>query len=260
MKTHFTDEKKHILDDGQLIEGRNPVLEAFRAGRPVEKLYILDRCQDGPLVSIRREAKKHDSVVRYVDKERLDQLSPTGRHQGVIAKVAAYEYAAVADILERARQRGEAPFVILLDNIEDPHNLGAIIRSANLVGAHGIIIPENRSVGLTQAVARTSAGAINYTPVAKVVNLTRTMEELKKAGLWFVCADAGGNSMYELELTGAVGLVVGGEGRGVSRLVSKACDFHAAIPVCGEIASLNSSVAAAVLAYEILRQRRSVKG
>jgi len=256
MKKRTNEEKSPAAGDEQLIEGRNPVLEAFRAGRPVEKLYILDRCNDGPVMSIRREAKKHDTIVRYVDKERLDQLSPMGHHQGVIAKVAAYTYATVADILARAQEKKEAPFIILLDNIEDPHNLGAIIRSANLVGAHGIIIPENRSVGLTQAVARASAGAINYSPVAKVVNLTRTIEELKKAGLWFVCADAEGTSMYKLNMTGSVGLVVGGEDRGVSRLVKEACDFHAAIPVCGEIKSLNSSVAAAVLAYEILRQRR----
>ena len=184
-----------------------------------------------------------------------DQLSETRAHQGVIAQVAAYEYSTVDEILARAEEKGEAPFLILLDNVEDPHNLGAIIRTANLAGAHGVIIPKRRAVGLTSTVAKTSAGAINYTPVAKVTNIVRTIEELKEKGIWFVCADMGGEIMYDLDLTGPMGLVIGNEGEGVSRLVREACDFTASIPMKGDIDSLNASVAAGVLAYEIVRQR-----
>ena len=237
------------------VEGRNAVLEAFRSGRVVDKLFVLERCEDGPVRTILREAKKHDTMVRFVKKERLDQMSETGKHQGVIAVPAAYDYAEVDDILNKAREKGEAPFVVLLDNIEDPHNLGAIIRTANLAGAHGVIIPKNRAVGLTATVARTSAGALNYTPVARVTNIARTIEELKKEGLWFVCADMGGTSMYQLDLKGPIGLVIGNEGEGVSRMVKEKCDFVASIPMKGDIDSLNASVAAGVLAYEIVRQR-----
>ena len=237
------------------IEGRNAVLEAFRSGKCVDKLFILDGCQDGPVRTIAREARKKDTIINYVSKERLDQLSETRAHQGVIAQVAAYEYSTVEDILARAKEKGEAPFLILLDNVEDPHNLGAIIRTANLAGAHGVIIPKRRAVGLTSTVAKTSAGAINYTPVAKVTNLVRTMEELKEKGIWFVCADMGGESMYRMNLTGPIGLVIGNEGEGVSRLVREACDFTSSIPMKGDIDSLNASVAAGVLAYEIVRQR-----
>ncbi len=238
-----------------MIEGRNAVLEAFRSGKPVDKLYVLDGCQDGPVRSIVREAKKRDTILKFVDKERLNQLSETGKHQGVVAYTAAYEYAEVSDMLKLARDRGEEPFLFLLDGIEDPHNLGAIIRTANLAGAHGVIIPKQRAVGLTASVAKASAGALNYTPVAKVTNLARTMEELKKEGLWFVCADMGGELMYRLDLKGAIGIVIGNEGEGVSRLVKENCDFTAAIPMKGDIDSLNASVASGVLAYEIVRQR-----
>ena len=237
------------------IEGRNAVLEAFRSGKCVDKLFILDGCQDGPVRTIAREARKTDTIINYVSKERLDQLSETRAHQGVIAQAAAYEYSTVDEILARAEEKGEPPFLILLDNVEDPHNLGAIIRTANLAGAHGVIIPKRRAVGLTSTVAKTSAGAINYTPVAKVTNLVRTMEELKEKGIWFVCADMGGESMYRMNLTGPIGLVIGNEGEGVSRLVKEACDFTASIPMKGDIDSLNASVAAGVLAYEIVRQR-----
>lgn len=237
------------------IEGRNAVIEAFRAGKTIDKLYILDNCQDGPIMTIKREAKKQDCIVKYVKREKLDQLSETGTHQGVIALASAYEYATVEDILENARQKGEAPFIFILDNIEDPHNLGAIIRTANLAGAHGVIIPKNRAVGLTAAVARTSAGALNYTPVAKVTNLSKTIEALKEEGLWFVCADMSGTTMYQLDLKGPIGLVIGSEGEGVGRLVKEKCDFIASIPMKGDIDSLNASVAAGVLAYEIVRQR-----
>lgn len=241
------------------IEGRNAVLEAFRSGKSVDKLFILDGCQDGPVRTIAREARKKDTIINYVTKERLDQLSETGSHQGVIAQVAAYEYSTVEDILAKAREKGEAPFIVLLDNIEDPHNLGAIIRTANLAGAHGVIIPKRRAAGLTATVAKTSAGALNYTPVAKVTNIGQTIEELKKEGIWFVCADMGGESMYKLNLNGPIGLVIGNEGEGVSRLVREKCDFIASIPMKGDIDSLNASVAAGVLAYEIVRQRLGAK-
>ena len=238
-----------------VIEGRNAVLEALRSGKPMDKLYILDGCQDGPIRTIVREAKKHDVILQFVTKERLNQLSETGKHQGVIAHAAAYEYAQIEDMLELAKSRGEDPFIFLLDNIEDPHNLGAIIRTANLAGAHGVIIPKRRAVGLTATVARTSAGALNYTPVARVTNLKKTVEDLKKQGLWFVCADMDGTVMYDLDLKGPIGLVIGNEGEGVSRLMKENCDFVAGIPMKGDIDSLNASVAAGVLAYEIVRQR-----
>ena len=237
------------------IEGRNAVLEALRAGKPIDKLYVLDGCPDGPVRTIIREAKKGDTIINYVKKERLDQLSETGHHQGVIAMAASYEYATVEDILEKAREKGEAPFIFVLDNIEDPHNLGAMIRTANLAGAHGVIIPKRRAVGLTPTVARTSAGAINYTPVAKVTNLKQTMEQLKKEGMWFVCADMDGTPYYQMDLKGPMGLVIGNEGEGVSRLIKETCDFVASIPMNGDIDSLNASVAAGVLAFEIARQR-----
>ena len=242
------------------IEGRNAVLEAFRSGKCVDKLFIMDGCQDGPVRTIAREARKTDTIINYVSKERLDQLSETHAHQGVIAQVAAYDYSTVDEILARAEEKGEAPFLIILDNVEDPHNLGAIIRTANLAGAHGVIIPKRRAVGLTSTVAKTSAGAINYTPVAKVTNIVRTIEELKEKGIWFVCADMGGETMYDLDLTGPMGLVIGNEGEGVSRLVREACDFTASIPMKGDIDSLNASVAAGVLAYEIVRQRLAKAG
>lgn len=241
------------------IEGRNAVLEAFRSGKTIDRLYILDGCQDGPVRTIAREARKQDTIVSYVTKERLEQLSETGKHQGVIAVAASYTYATVEDILENARKKDEPPFVFVLDNIEDPHNLGAIIRTANLAGAHGVIIPKRRAVGLTAAVARTSAGALNYTPVARVTNLVSTMKQLKKQGLWFVCADMGGTPYYQMDLKGPMGLVIGNEGSGVGRLVKENCDFTASIPMKGDIDSLNASVAAGILAFEISRQRGPAK-
>lgn len=237
------------------IEGRNPVLEAFRSGKTIDKLFVLDGCKDGPVQSIVREARKQDTLIQFVPRERLDQISETGKHQGVVAYAAAYHYAEVEELLQAARDKGEDPFLFLLDGIEDPHNLGAIIRTANLAGAHGVIIPKRRAAGLTATVARTSAGALNYTPVAKVNNLSSTIGDLKKQGVWFVCAEMSGQSMYDLNLKGPIGLVIGNEGSGVSRLVRENCDMAAAIPVKGEIDSLNASVAAGVLAYEIVRQR-----
>lgn len=239
------------------IEGRNSVMEAFRAGKTIDRLFVLDGCQDGPVKSIIREAKKTDVIITFVQKERLDQLSQTGKHQGVIAYAAAYEYAEVEDILKAAEDKGEPPFIILLDSIEDPHNLGAIIRTAHQAGVHGVIIPKRRAVGLTATVAKTSAGAINYLPVAKVTNLSTTIEELKEKGLWFVCADMDGELMYKMNLKGPIGLVIGSEGEGVGRLVKEKCDFVAKIPMYGQVDSLNASVATGVLAYEIVRQRIS---
>lgn len=237
------------------IEGRNVVIEAFRSGKTIDKLFVLDGCKDGPIQTILREAKKQDTIVQYVSKERLDQISETGKHQGVIAYAAAYEYGTVEEMLQTASDQGKPPFLILLDNIEDPHNLGSIIRTANQAGAHGVIIPKRRAVGLTATVAKASAGAINYTPVAKVTNLVKTMEELKKQGMWFVCGDMDGESMYQLDLTGPMGVVIGNEGSGVSRLVKENCDFIASIPMYGNIDSLNASVAMGILSYEIVRQR-----
>lgn len=238
-----------------MIEGRNPVLEAFRANKTIDKLFVLDGCMDGPVRTILREAKKQDTIIQYVAKERLDQLSETGRHQGVIAQAAAWEYVSVDEILESARKKGEDPFLFLLDNVEDPHNLGAIIRTANLAGAHGVVIPKRRAAGLTATVARASAGALAYTPVAKVTNLNKTIEVLKTEGMWFVCADMDGTLMYDLNLTGPIGIVIGNEGNGVSDHVKRNCDFVASIPMNGNIDSLNASVAAGVLAYEVVRQR-----
>ena len=237
------------------IEGRNAVIEAFRSGKTIDKVFLLDGCQDGPIRTILREAKKRDTIVHFVKKERLDQMSETGKHQGVIAYTAAYEYGTIEEMLKNAEEKSESPFLILLDNIEDPHNLGSILRTANQVGAHGVVIPKRHAVGLTATVAKASAGAINYTPVAKVTNLGKTIDELKEKGLWFVCGDMDGESMYELDLTGPIGLVVGNEGSGVSRLVREKCDFAASIPMYGDIDSLNASVAMGVLSYEIVRQK-----
>jgi 23S rRNA (guanosine2251-2'-O)-methyltransferase len=237
------------------IEGRNAVMEAFRSGKPIDRLFVLDGSQDGPIKSIIREAKKTDAIISFVKKERLDQLSSTQKHQGVIAYAAAYEYAEVEDILQAAKDKGEPPFIVLLDSIEDPHNLGAIIRTAHQAGAHGIIIPKRRAVGLTATVAKTSAGAINYLPVAKVTNLATTIEELKEQGLWFVCADMDGELMYRVNLKGPIGLVIGSEGEGVGRLIKEKCDYIAKIPMFGNVDSLNASVAMGILAYEIVRQR-----
>lgn len=249
---HQTEEHS---ENESLIEGRNPVLEAFRSGKTVDKLYVLDGCRDGAVLTIVREAKKQGTIVSFVKKERLDSLSQTKNHQGVIARTAAYSYAEVEDILARAKEKDEAPFIVILDEIEDPHNFGSIIRTANQAGAHGIIIPKHRSAGMTAAVAKASAGAVHYVPVAKVANLSQTIEDLKKEGIWFACADMDGTNMYQADLKGPIGLVIGNEGRGVGRLVKKNCDMTVSIPMKGDIDSLNASVAFAVLAYEIVRQR-----
>ncbi len=249
------EKEMNVQGNEEKIEGRNAVIEAYRSGKTIDKIYILDGCQDGPVSTIRREAKKNGTLIKFVSRERLDQMSETGKHQGVIAIAAAYKYSEMEDIFELAKLRGEDPFVFILDNIEDPHNLGAIIRTANLSGAHGVIIPKNRAVGLTATVAKASAGALNYTPVVKVTNIASTIESLKDKGLWFVCADMGGTRMYDLNLKGPIGLVIGNEGSGVSRLVREKCDMIASIPMKGDIDSLNASVAAGVLAFEVVRQR-----
>ncbi len=243
------------------IEGRNAVIEALRSDRSVDKVMIQEGSHDNALGTIIREVKKHpETKLEFVSKQKLDGLSETGgKHQGVIAFAAAYDYADLEDILANAERKGDQPFIFILDGIEDPHNLGAIIRTANLSGAHGVIIRMNRAVGLTATVAKASAGALNYTPVVKVTNIGRTIDELKERGLWFVCADMGGESMYNLNLNGPIGLVIGNEGKGVSDLVRKKCDMIASIPQFGEIDSLNASVAAGVLAYEVVRRRVAAK-
>ena len=237
------------------IIGRNPVLEAIRSGRSVDKILVKKGKYEGSIVPIIKKAKDAGIIIQEVERAKLDQIAEGENHQGVIAYVSAYDYVSVKDILDKAREKNEPPFVIICDKITDPHNLGAILRTANCVGAHGVIIPKRRAVGLTATVAKTSAGAVNYTPVAKVTNIAKTIEELKKEGMWFVCADMDGQMMYDLNLTGPIGLVIGNEGAGVSRLVKEKCDFTASIPMKGDIDSLNASVAAGVLAYEIVRQR-----
>ncbi len=242
-------------DAGSTIEGRNQVIEAFRAGKTIDRLYILDGADDGPVSTIKREAKRRNVRVEFVDRKRLDSLSETGNHQGVIAFAAAYEYGEIEDIFKKAEERKEDPFIFLLDGITDPHNLGAIIRTANMAGAHGVIIPKNNAVGLTPVVVRASAGAVNHTPVVRVTNLRNAILGLKERGLWFVCADIAGKSLYEQDLTGPLGIVIGSEGDGVGRLVKESCDFVVSIPTKGELDSLNASVAAGVVAFEAVRQR-----
>ena len=247
--------RRNMNHKEDLIAGRNAVIEALRAKETNrQRFFVLDGCQDGPIRTIVREAKKTDAILKFVDKERLNQLT-NEHHQGVVAIVAAYEYGTIEDLFKRAEEKGEDPFFILLDGIEDPHNLGAIIRTANLAGAHGVIIPKHRAVGITPTVAKTSAGAINYTPVVKVTNIGKTMDELKERGMWFACADMDGEVIYRQNLTGSIGLVIGNEGSGVSRLVKEKCDFISSIPMKGDIDSLNASVAAGVLAFEVVRQR-----
>lgn len=255
MGDRFADNEEESL----IIYGRNAVLEAFRSGKTIDRLYVQEGVADGTLQSILRTAKKTDAVINFVSKDRLNKYAEGDKHQGVVAMAAAYNYAEVEDILNAAKEKGEPPFIIVLDDIEDPHNLGAIIRTANQAGANGVIIPKRHAVGLTATVARTSAGAINYTPVAKVTNISRTIEELKEKGIWFACADMSGELMYNCNLTGAIGLVIGSEGNGVSRLVKEKCDFVVKIPMFGQIDSLNASVAAGVLSYEIVRQRMNTK-
>lgn len=241
------------------IIGRNPVLEAIRSGRSIDKILVKKGKYEGSIVPIIKKAKENGIIIQEADKAKLDAASEGGSHQGVIAYVSAYEYSDVNDILNAARDKGEPPFVIICDKITDPHNLGAIIRTANCVGAHGVIIPKRNSVGLNSTVAKASAGAVEYTRVAKVTNIVSAIEDLQKEGLWITAADMDGEEMYNIDLKGAVGLVIGSEGEGVSRLVKGKCDFVASIPMTGRINSLNASVAAGVLMYEALRQRIAQK-
>ncbi|GKX32142.1 23S rRNA (guanosine(2251)-2'-O)-methyltransferase RlmB [Vallitalea longa] len=244
------------MDNNDLIlEGRNAVAEALKADRSIDKVFIIDGKHDGPLKKIVAEARKRNIIVNFVNKDKLNDISITKKHQGVIAYAAAYNYVDVKDIVQIAADKGEAPFIIILDSIEDPHNLGAILRTANIVGVHGIIIPKRRAVGLTSTVAKTSAGAIEYTKVARVTNVARTIDELKKEGFWIACADMEGDLMYDVDLKGSLAIVIGNEGEGVSKNVKDKCDFIVKVPMKGDITSLNASVAAGVLTYEALRQR-----
>ena len=239
------------------IIGRNPVMEAIRSGREIEKIFVKKGGAEGSIVSIIKKAKEKGIIVTEVDRQKLDTMAEGENHQGIVALAAVCDYVSVQDILDAAEKKGKPPFVIICDKITDPHNLGSIIRTANCVGADGIIIPKRNSVGLNSVVAKTSAGAIEYTPVARVTNIARTIDELKEKGLWIAGADMGENSMYKTDLKGAIGLVIGSEGEGISRLVREKCDFLVTIPMYGDINSLNASVAAAVLMYEISRQREN---
>ncbi len=238
------------------LEGRNAILEALKSGRDIEKLFVLKGNVEGTIKRIIAQAAQKGIVIQEVSRQKLDELSQTKNHQGVIALASAHNYAEIEDILENARQKGEDPFIILLDGITDPHNLGALIRSAECAGAHGVIIPKRRSVGLNATVGKTSAGAIEYMPVARVTNLVKTMEQLKKQGLWFACADMKGLDYFDTDLKGPLGIIIGSEGDGVSRLVKENCDFTVSVPMYGKIDSLNASVAGALFMYEVVRQRR----
>ncbi|MGV8154058.1 MAG: 23S rRNA (guanosine(2251)-2'-O)-methyltransferase RlmB [Alkaliphilus sp.] len=238
------------------IFGRNPVLEALKAEREIDKIMISKDSKDGSIKKIIALAKEKKIVVQYVEKPKIKEVSDSDAHQGVVALIAAYEYSSIEEILEKAALKNKKPFILVLDEINDPHNLGSIIRTAEAVGADGVIIGKRRTVGLTAVVAKTSAGALEYMPVAKVTNISQALDTLKKAGLWVTGADLSGEkSHYESDLKGAIALVIGNEGKGISRLVKEKCDFLVKLPMDGQISSLNASVAAAVLMYEVYRQR-----
>lgn len=239
------------------IIGRNPVSEAIKAGREIDKIIVKKGGAEGSIVPLIKKAKAAGIPVIEADKQKLDAISEGGNHQGIVAYTAMHSYAEVRDILDAAAKKGHPPFVIVLDKITDPHNFGSILRTANCAGADGVIIPKRGSVGLNEVVAKTSAGAVEYVPVAKVTNISRTLDDLKKEGLWVAGAEAGGTTMYKTDLTGAIALVIGSEGEGISRLVKEKCDFLAEIPMFGDVNSLNASVAAAVMMYEIVRQRQN---
>ena len=245
-------EKKEIQNQ---LEGRNAILEALKNDRDIEKLFVLKGNIEGTIKRIIAQAAQKGIVIQEVSRQKLDELSQTKNHQGVIALASAHNYADIDEILQNAKNKGEDPFIIILDGITDPHNLGALIRSAECAGAHGVIIPKRRSVGLNATVGKTSAGAIEYMPVARVTNIVKTMEQLKKQGLWFACADMKGLDYFDTDIRGPIGIVIGSEGDGVSRLVKENCDFTVSIPMYGKISSLNASVAGALLMYEIVRQR-----
>lgn len=239
-----------------LIEGRNAVIEALRAGTAIDKVYIARGETDAALGHIAAAARAAGAVVVDTDRRKLDYMSRTHSHQGVIAVSAVRAYAEVEDILAAAREKGEPPLIVVCDELSDPHNLGAVIRTAECAGAHGVIIPKRRSAGLTAVVAKTSAGAVAYVPVARVANLTRTLKELKERSLWVFGTAAGGSTpLYQADLKGPAAIVIGSEGSGMSRLVAETCDFTVSIPMQGHINSLNASAAAAILLYEAVRQR-----
>ncbi len=243
-------------DTGEFIVGKNPIMEAIKAGHEIHKLWIGDQSQKGNMTKLIQLAKEKNVLVQTAPKRKLDQLVGHSNHQGVVASIAAYEYASIDDLFKQAEEANEQPFFLVLDELEDPHNLGSIMRTADAAGAHGIIIPKRRSVGLTQTVAKASTGAIEYIPVARVTNLARTMDELKKRGLWFVGTDAKGNEEYtETAYDMPVALVIGSEGKGITRLIKEKCDFLVSIPMQGRVTSLNASVAASLLMYEVFRKR-----
>ena len=245
-----------LKNEEEYVAGKHPVLEALRAGRSINKIFLSAQAQRSLVQPILEEAKTRGIVVQQVDKSKLDRLVPDMQHQGVVAQAAAVAYANVDELLARAAERGEAPLIVLLDEVEDPHNLGSILRTADCTGVHGVIVPKRRSAGLTAVVAKTSAGAVEYVPVARVANLVQTMEKLKEAGLWIAGADVGAKEgFYETNLTGPLAIVIGNEGQGLSRLVKERCDFILSLPMAGQINSLNASVATGVILYEVVRQR-----
>ncbi|MBE6022916.1 MAG: 23S rRNA (guanosine(2251)-2'-O)-methyltransferase RlmB [Cellulosilyticum sp.] len=249
----FVDETFEI--DENVLFGRNSVMEALKGTREIDKIFVQKGEKEGSVIKILSLARSKGVVVQEVEKAKLDELTGREKHQGVLAYVAAHEYASVDEILEEARAKGEQPFVVILDNIQDPHNLGAIIRTAHNAGAHGVIIPKRRAVGLTGTVSKSSAGALEYMKVAKVSNIVQTIRELKEQGLWIACADMDGKTLYEEELTGPIGIVVGSEGEGVSKLTKDNCDYIVSVPMYGKVTSLNASVAASLMVYEVVRQR-----
>lgn len=237
------------------IIGRNPVAEAVKSGREIDKIIVKKGEIEGSLRPIIKKARDAGIPVIEAERQKLDQLAEGGNHQGVIAYAAAHDYASLDDIFKKAEEKGEPPFIVVLDKITDPHNFGSIIRTANCAGAHGIIVPKRGSVGLNEVVAKTSAGAIEYVPVCKVTNIAQTIDTLKERGVWVAGAEAGGDTMYKTDLSGSMALVIGSEGEGISRLVKEKCDFLVEIPMFGDVNSLNASVAAAVLMYEVVRRR-----
>lgn len=245
---------KEEYNENQL-EGRNAVFELLKSGRDVEKILVQSGNVEGSIKRIVAQASEKGIIIQEVSRRKLDEISQTKNHQGVIALASAYQYAEVEQLLERAKEKNESPFLIILDEITDPHNLGAVLRSAECAGVHGVIIPKRRSVGLNAVVGKTSAGAVEYMPVARVTNIVKTMEYLKKEGLWIACADMDGVDYFDSDLKGSIAIVVGSEGKGVSRLVKENCDFTVSIPMYGKISSLNASVAAGLLMYEVVRQR-----
>ncbi|WP_242861495.1 23S rRNA (guanosine(2251)-2'-O)-methyltransferase RlmB [Cellulosilyticum ruminicola] len=255
-RRNFEEERFEPVElDENVLFGRNAVIEALKGERTVDKILVQKGEKEGSVIKIISGAKAKNIVVQEVEKSKLDELTGRKKHQGVVAYVAAHEYVSVDEILEYAKSKGEHPFVLILENIQDPHNLGAIVRTAHTAGVHGIIIPKRRAVGLTGTVAKSSAGALEHTKIAKVSNIGQTIKELKAQGLWIACADMGGKTLFEEDLTGPIGIVVGSEGEGISRLTRENCDYTVSVPMYGKVTSLNASVAASIMVYEVVRQR-----